>query len=65
MIPKTEGTFGQVSVADMRPIAIQPVLCRIISSAFAQRIETKEWLQNLIQITLTEQLRVEMLPLHC
>ena len=48
MIPKTEGTFGQVSVADMRPIAIQPVLCRIISSAFAQRIETKEWLQNLI-----------------
>ena len=48
MIPKTEGTFGQVSVADMRPIAIQPVLCRIISSAFVQRIETKEWLQNLI-----------------
>jgi hypothetical protein len=48
MLPKAEGPFGQVRVEDMRPIAIQPVVCRIISSAFAKRQETQAWLQHLV-----------------
>ena len=48
MIPKAEGTYGQVKVTDMRPIAVQPVMCRIISSAFARRTSAREWLQTIV-----------------
>lgn len=48
MIPKAEGTYGQVKVTDMRPIAVQPVMCRIISFAFARRTSAREWLQTIV-----------------
>ena len=39
MIPKAEGTYGQVKVTDMRPIAVQPVMCRT---------SAREWLQTIV-----------------
>lgn len=32
----------------MRPIAVQPVMCHIISSAFARRTSAREWLQTIV-----------------
>ena len=44
MIPKQTVTTGSVLVKDLRPITVQPLICRILSSQIAKT--ANQWIQS-------------------